>query len=346
MDAQFEKDIRGSAVPSAMDIASKAGVCVAICTRNRTEHLCRALRSVMAQTFPPDELLVVDNAPDGPSTQTMVREEFPGARYVREPIQGLDFARNRALVETSMEIVAFIDDDAVAGSGWVEAIRSVFLEGDRIAICTGKVEALSLQTEGERLFEANGGFARGDDRIRLPADRRRRLHGLPAPLIAWAISVGSGCSLAVRRKVILGLGGFDEALDLGSALPGGGDLDILWRALDGGYEIVYEPSVQAYHEHRKQVEAVVTQILEHHRSLIAMLTKASISTRSSSRAVVLVFLLWRLLKPGVRLLRRMVGRDPLPGNVLLRMWGSCLRGLGSYPAASSLAKRRRSVEHA
>lgn len=346
MEAKFEKVLRRSAVPPAMDIAGKPGVCVAICTRNRTEKLGRSLRSVMVQTLPPEEMLVVDNAPDDHSTQTLVRQEFPTARYVREPVPGLDYARNRALAETSMEIVAFIDDDAVAGSGWVEGIRSVFLEGDRIAVCTGKVEAFSLETEGERLFEANGGFARGDDRICLPADRRRRLRGLPAPLIAWAISVGSGCSLAVRRTYILEMGGFDEALDLGPALPGGGDLDILWRALDAGYEIVYDPSVQAYHEHRKQVDAAVTQILEHNRSLIAMLTKSAVTTRNSSRAVVLAFLLWRLLKPGVRLLRRMAGRDPLPGEVLLRMWWSCVRGLGSYPAARRLAARRRSVEHA
>ena len=52
------------------------------------------------------------------------------------------------------------------------------------------------------------------------------------PFIGWCIRVGLGASMAVRRSVILELGGFDEALDMGAVLPGGGDLDILWRVLE------------------------------------------------------------------------------------------------------------------
>ena len=40
---------------------------------------------------------------------------------------------------------------------------------------------------------------------------------------------------------------------------------------------------------------------------------------------------WRLLKPGVRLVRRGFGRDPLPSSVLLRMWWNCWVGLSAYP---------------
>jgi GT2 family glycosyltransferase len=293
------------------------------------------------QTLQPSEILVVDNAPSSDATYRLVRDKFPTVRYVRESIPGLDFARNRALMETAMEIVAFIDDDVVAAPDWVAATQSVFEQSDWIAVCTGKVEALELQTDGQRLFEANGGFARGEKRIQLPGDRRRRLHGLPVPLIAWSISIGSGCSFAVRRRMVLKLGGFDEALDLGPALPGGGDLDILWRMLDAGYEVIYDPSVQAWHEHRREFEAAVHQILEHNRSVIAMLVKAGVSTCGTRRIGVLAFLLWRLVKPGVRLLRRLAGRDPLPARVLVRMWWNCWRGVGSYASGRRLAEQRR-----
>jgi GT2 family glycosyltransferase len=295
----------------------------------------------MPQTRPPSEILVVDNAPSGPSSFLLVRDEFPGVRYVREPSRGLDFARNRALTESSSEIVAFIDDDVVVAPDWLSRIHDVFRESGQIAICTGKVGPLSLETEGERLFEANGGFARGDERIRLPADRRRKLRGVGAPLIAWSISVGSGCCFAVRRRTILELGGFDEALDLGQPLPGGGDLDMIWRVLVAGHELVYEPSVRACHEHRKELEASINQIIDHNRSLIAMLTKSAVSPSRSGRAGVLAFLAWRLMKPGVRLLLRLWERDPLPANAILKMWRDCWRGLGAYRAACRLAERRR-----
>ena len=142
------------------------------------------------------------------------------------------------------------------------------------------------------------------------------------------------------------LGGFDEALDLGKVLPGGGDLDILWRALDRGHEVVYEPTVQARHEHRSDYNDSVNQIIEHNRSLIAMLTKALIFGRCGTRINIITFLLWRLIKPGVRLAQRLAGRDLLPLQALLRLWWNCWRGLGSYLTARRIAEQRRSVDYA
>ncbi|MDQ3555182.1 MAG: glycosyltransferase, partial [Gemmatimonadota bacterium] len=310
---------------STSDRGDAGMISVAICTRNRPEQLARALRSIREQQVPPGEVLVVDNAPADDLTRRTVEDGFPNVRYVLEEVPGLDFARNRALAEAAGEVVAFLDDDAVAAPDWTAEMAAVFREGARIAICTGRVDALALETEGQRLFEANGGFARGDRRIHLPADRGR------IPLIAWSIGIGSGCSLAVRRDTILKLGGFDEALDMGPALPGGGDLDILWRVLDAGLEVVYAPTVRALHEHRRDADAAVAQIVEHNRSLIAVLTKALWSAPSTGHATIVAFLLWRLAKPGLRLAKRAAGRDPLPASALLRLWWGCWRGLGTYP---------------
>ena len=316
-------------------------VCAVICTHNRTDKLRRAIDSLMAQRIPPAEILVIDNAPRHDSTWRLVRDEFPAVRYVRESIPGLNFARNRALRETTLAIVAYLDDDAVVEPDWVAAIQAVFQEDSRIAICTGKVDALCLETEGQRLFETNGGFGRGDVRIRLPGDAQRlRIHGMRAPLIAWSLSVGVGCSLAVRRRTIMSFGGFDEALDMGAALPGGGDVDIIWRTVGAGYEVVYEPAVRARHEHRREVEAAINQILGHCRATIAFIVKSAAAANGSQRLIIVVFLLWRLVKPGLRLICRIFGRDPLPVPALFRLWWACSRGLTAYAAAKHLAKQR------
>jgi hypothetical protein len=55
-----------------------------------------------------------------------------------------------------------------------------------------------------------------------------------------------GASYAIRRRTALELGGFDEALDMGSVLPGGGEQDMLWRVLAAGHHVVYEPRVRAH----------------------------------------------------------------------------------------------------
>jgi GT2 family glycosyltransferase len=205
-------------------------VTAAVCTFQRPAELSRALESLVNQDPGAAEVLVVDNSPDH-SALDLVTRKFPHVRAVAEPVPGLDFARNRALAEAAHDVVVFLDDDAVAQPGWLAASARPLLDDAMVGIATGRVEPLSLESEGQKLFEANGGFSRGNDQVRLPADAVRLLHGRRAPLIAWAVSVGSGCSLAVRRDLVQRIGGFDPALDMGAALPGGGDHDIMWRML-------------------------------------------------------------------------------------------------------------------
>jgi GT2 family glycosyltransferase len=313
----------------------------ALCTRGRPRQLARALTSLADQTRPPDEILVIDNAPASDETRDQVASLFPKVRYLREPVPGLDFARNRALREAGSDLVAFLDDDAVAGRDWCRALEETFGQGGRVGAATGRIEALDRDTEGGRAFEDNGGFSRGMREIRLPRDAGRTLHGRAAPAIAWAVSMGSGASLAVRRSAALAVGGFDEALDMGPLLPGGGDHDMLWRLLGAGYEVVYRPEAVVWHEHRAEAAAAYEQIVGHQRALVAFLTKHALGSGGDGRLPVLAFLAWRLVKPGVRLARRAAGRDPLPAAVLLRMWRSCWSGLAAYPAARREVRRLR-----
>jgi glycosyltransferase involved in cell wall biosynthesis len=314
----------------------------ALCTRDRPEELRRALASLAIQDTPPDEILVVENAPRDGRVREMIERGFPGVRWVPEPVPGLDFARNRALAAATGDVVAFLDDDAVAGAGWAGALREPFAD-PQIGAVTGRVEALATDTPGQQLVEANGGYSRGLRRIRLPEEAEGPLHGLRAPLIAWAVSVGSGCSLAVRRSLLLEIGGFDEALDLGAELPGGGDHDALWRVLEAGSSVLYEPAAFARHEHRRDLAAAGRQIVGHQRALVAFLVKSLRRSRGRRRFGVLSFLLWRLVKPFVRLVRRAAGRDPLPAPLLLRLLAGCWSGLWAYPAARRTAARRRSL---
>jgi len=122
----------------------------AICTRGRPEQLGRALESLCVQRVGPSEILVIDNAPQDDAAERTVARVCPAARYVVEPAPGLDFARNRALAEADGDIVAFLDDDAVASPGWAEAIRAAFENSSALGVCTGRVEPLAVRTAGQR----------------------------------------------------------------------------------------------------------------------------------------------------------------------------------------------------
>lgn len=303
-------------------------VTAAICTRGRPELLRRAAASLLKQSAAPVEILVVDNAPTDELTRNLV-STLPQLRYVTEPVAGLDFARNRALHEAHGDVVAFLDDDAVADSVWVESMARCFDAHPDAGVVTGRTEALSLAEPGQRAFEANGGFSRGLEPVILPDDAATPLHGRSAPLIAWAVSIGSGANFAVRRATALELGGFDETLDRGPALPGGGDHDMLWRVLQSGKKVCYQPAALAWHEHRAELRDAYDQIVGHQRGLTAFLARSVGAARGRTRASLMIFLAWRLLKPGVRIVRRMAGRDPLPVSVLMKMWWNCWRGLAA-----------------
>jgi len=227
---------------------------VAICTRDRAATVSRCLDSLLAlQKAYGFELLVIDNSPSDQATARLVKE-LPTVRYTLEPYPGLNFARNRAWKEASGELIAYLDDDVVVDRGWVAGLQEAFAENPDAAAFTGLVMPLKLDTTAQVLFEKRKGFRRGFDKKRfgriLPGNS---LYPCGAGIF------GAGCNMALRRDVLRKLGGFDEALDTGPSLPGGGDLDIFYRIIRAGHTLAYEPSFMVFHEHRASESALRRQ---------------------------------------------------------------------------------------
>jgi len=103
-------------------------------------------------------VLVVDNDPSDDRTARLSKG-FP-VRYVLEPRRGLNWARTRGAEEASGEIVVFIDDDAISGNGWLDAILEPFANPE-VAAVTGLVMPAELEYDAQEQFERYCGFARG-----------------------------------------------------------------------------------------------------------------------------------------------------------------------------------------
>ena len=56
-------------------------VSVVICTKNRVQELRQCLKSLIAQSFPPDEVIIVD-ASDTEDAYLKIKEEFPRFKYL------------------------------------------------------------------------------------------------------------------------------------------------------------------------------------------------------------------------------------------------------------------------
>ncbi len=238
--------------------AENPTVSVTVCTRDRPHDLRRCLAALRELRYPDLEVLVVDNAPATDATERLVRDEFDGVRYLREPRPGLDWARNRALLAARGEIVAYTDDDVVVDPGWVAALAAVFAQSRDVAAVTGLVAPLELETRAQLLFENYGGFGRGFEREWTRVDvaageRVARRYGATGQF-------GTGANMAFRRDALLGLGGFDAALDVGTVTQGGGDLEIFFRVLKAGHTLVREPRALVWHRHRADYAGLRAQL--------------------------------------------------------------------------------------
>lgn len=115
-------------------------ISVVVITRNRAQQLKACLYSIYDQRRPPDEVIVVDNGSTD-STKDVV-SAFNASRsvsYVFEPIPGVSQARNAGVTAASGDIVAFLDDDAVAAYDWLFFIEQSFSKDPRIGIVGGAI---------------------------------------------------------------------------------------------------------------------------------------------------------------------------------------------------------------
>ncbi|MGE5269132.1 MAG: glycosyltransferase family 2 protein [Thiohalocapsa sp.] len=113
---------------------------VIVCTFNRYDMLTQCLQAlqpgVQTEAGERYEIIVVDNTPD-PARRS--GRGFPSSKWIVCDEVGLSNARNVGIAAASGDIVAFIDDDAIAAPGWCHEIISVFARHPLAVAAGGKV---------------------------------------------------------------------------------------------------------------------------------------------------------------------------------------------------------------
>jgi GT2 family glycosyltransferase len=304
-------------------------VTVAVCTRDRAEDLDRCLSALKELAYPNLDLLVVDNAPTSSDTQDLVTTKYPEVRYCCEPRPGLNWARNRAILEAQGDILAYTDDDAIVDPGWVKALVAVFAENPEVMAVTGLVVPYELETEAQVLFEYRGGFGKGFD--------SRWFYRYPDSRMSWQLlgtgQYGTGANMAFRRCVLEKIGYFDPALDVGTVTNGGGDLEMYFRLVKEGYTLVYEPKAMVRHCHRRTYEKLRSQLANNSIGLFSYCIR-SFKAYPDERLSFLILMVWWIVAWN---LRRLWVAFKIPmafpkDLVLAELWG-CLQGLNRYSQA-------------
>ena len=211
-----------------------------ICTHNRETYLGAAIDSLLAQEFAAGfEVVVVDNnSSDRTSEVVKQRLSDPKMKYVFEPVLGLSVARNTGAKESRGEIIAYLDDDAVACDRWLQILYSAYENNSKIAIAGGKVTLLwpqgiqQPQWLSPGLASNLGAYDLGD-----------RIVYIEQPGLT-----PRGLNYSIRRSFLNEIGGFDPHLGrVGKNLLSNEELQMTELALQRGWQVAYLPDALVAH---------------------------------------------------------------------------------------------------
>src|SRR6266566_631820 len=122
-------------------------------TYNRREHVQRAIESVLSQTIPPDEIIVVDDGSTDGTREALAHRFGSTVRVVCQENGGVSSSRRRAVREARNDWIAFLDSDDEWTSNrnrrLTEAAKSLPTD---VAWLFGDVQLIRDTGEGETLF--------------------------------------------------------------------------------------------------------------------------------------------------------------------------------------------------
>lgn len=196
------------------------GVTVVVPVRDRAGQLGRCLAALG-----PVPVVVVDDASADPAAVARVAATH-GVRLVRQAVNtGPAGARTRGLEHVSTPFVAFVDSDVVVTPSWVSDLLGHFADP-----AVGAVAPRVAATDGTSLLHRYAA-------VRGPLD----LGPHPAQVgPGRRVSYVPTAALLVRRAALEATG-FDPALRFGE------DVDLVWRLVDQGWSVRYDPSVVVRH---------------------------------------------------------------------------------------------------
>ena len=145
---------RDTAIDTPSTVAE--GVSVVVPTCNRREQIVRCVRSLLKQTSPPREIIVVDDgSTDGSADAIRALSTDVGPTNLRvicnDRTLGANASRNVGIRVAAGALVAFLDSDCVADAQWIERLREPFAD-PLVGAASGIVEDTCRSTAWERAF--------------------------------------------------------------------------------------------------------------------------------------------------------------------------------------------------
>jgi glucosyl-dolichyl phosphate glucuronosyltransferase len=311
------------AAPGALACAPMR-VSAIVPTHDRPERLRTCLESLRAQTIDPAllEVIVVDDGSTGDIASVVSAAAAAGPiamRCERQPLGGLNSARNRGARIAEGDVLAFLDDDTIVAEAWAETIRTAF-DDDGCDAVGGRVE-LGLEGPPPPWLAARSYYLAEYD---LGAQPRWIDETDPLP-------VGANC--AVSRQAFDRVDGFRVGLDrIGASLVSNGDTEFFHRLKTTGARLRYEPRACVVHcvpGDRLSVEFFIRRHYAQGVSDELMLGMRTTASAWRRRAIHLRWLFGQLPRATRALYADLTqGRGTMIARFELSYWAGRLRGAG------------------
>jgi glycosyltransferase involved in cell wall biosynthesis len=189
-------------------------ISVVVPTYNRREHVLRAIDSVIAQTRPVSEIIVVDDGSTDGTAEAIESRFGQMVKVYRQENGGVSSARNCAIRKATGDWIAFLDSDDVWFPMKIELqVEALGMFGPEFGVCfTNNIFAGNPEMTGSVFDKSNFRSQPGPGILEEPT--RRLLEGREPFFTS---------SLLVLRSLLEALDGFDERLIVGE------DADIAFR---------------------------------------------------------------------------------------------------------------------
>lgn len=211
-------------------------VSIIILNWNGRKYLAGCLSSVLAQTYPHYEVVLVDNASTDGSVE-LVTQKFPTVRIIRNDVNlGFAAGNNQAIKVTSGEYAATLNNDTKVDPDWLAELVKAIQTDARAGMAASKMlfQARPQVIDSAGLAPDLAGIAwnwrSGEDD-----------QGGFEPREVFGPCAGAAL---YRREMLDQIGLFDE--DFFAYLE---DADLAWRARLAGWKCLYVPTAKVYHVH-------------------------------------------------------------------------------------------------
>lgn len=298
-------------------------VSAVIPTYNRADTVARAVDSVLAQTYPRIETIVVDDGSTDDTAAVLARYG-ERIRVIRQPNAGASAARNAGIRAATGEIVTFLDSD----DRWLPAKTE-----RQVALLARAGPSVVCCICDTTMRYAGGRELRAFEQSALAPGRAETIWTNVLPVLATRFLLFNQAA-AVRRPALLACGGFDEELWVME------DYDLALKlAARGPWAVISEPLVVWHGGAENSLsEAAYRDPIRLHAAIERILTRflAAEGSRDAT-ARPLLERRRRLAQREIRAarLRARPGRlGPALGGLLSRFnsWGQRLRRrLPGYP---------------